>query len=100
MLFVVRDVFAFVKDFSATLEMTRNVRFYGLSFIRNAVSIENYIKKQTPSVENTGDSSMVWIPKSGSKYHSKSSCSNMKNPSQVTEQEAIQRGYEPCKKCY
>lgn len=55
---------------------------------------------QTPSVENTGDSSMVWIPKSGSKYHSKSSCSNMKNPSQVTEQEAIQRGYEPCKKCY
>lgn len=44
--------------------------------------------------------SMVWIPKTGSKYHSNSSCSNMKNPTQVTISDAISRGYEPCKKCY
>lgn len=43
---------------------------------------------------------MVWIPKTGSKYHNKASCSNMKNPSHVSKQVAIQRGYEPCKKCY
>lgn len=43
---------------------------------------------------------MVWIPKSGKKYHSHSGCSNMKNPSQVTKEEAEDRGYEPCKKCY
>ena len=43
---------------------------------------------------------MVWIPRTGSKYHSKSSCSNMKNPSQVTQSEAVSRGYTPCKKCY
>lgn len=43
---------------------------------------------------------MVWIPKTGSKYHRSSSCSNMKNPSQVTKSQAISRGYEPCKKCY
>lgn len=43
---------------------------------------------------------MVWIPKSGSKYHSNSGCSNMKNPTQVTKEEAERRGYEPCKKCY
>lgn len=43
---------------------------------------------------------MVWIPKSGSKYHSNSGCSNMKNPTQVTKEEAESRGYEPCKKCY
>ena len=42
---------------------------------------------------------MVWIPQSGSKYHSTSSCSNMKNPSQVSEKEAIDMGYEPCKRC-
>lgn len=42
----------------------------------------------------------VWIPRSGSKYHSHSSCSNMKNPSQVTLSEAQSRGYKPCKKCY
>ena len=43
---------------------------------------------------------MVWIPQSGSKYHSTSSCSNMKNPSQVSEKEAIDMGYEPCKRCH
>lgn len=43
---------------------------------------------------------MVWIPQTGSKYHSNSSCSNMKNPTQVTISEAQSRGYEPCKKCY
>ena len=57
----------------------------------------------TPDPEpdnNTGGSNMVWIPKSGSKYHSRSGCSNMKNPSQVTKSEAENRGYEPCKKCW
>ena len=57
----------------------------------------------TPKPEtnnNTGGSNMVWIPNSGSKYHSHSSCSNMKNPSQVTKSEAENRGYEPCKKCW
>ena len=60
-----------------------------------------------PSVEqdNSNDdqetnTEMVWIPKTGSKYHSNSGCSNMKNPSHVSKQVAIQRGYEPCKKCY
>ena len=49
---------------------------------------------------NTGSSNMVWIPNSGSKYHSHAGCSNMKNPSQVTKSEAENRGYEPCKKCW
>jgi DNA-entry nuclease len=43
---------------------------------------------------------MVWIPKSGTKYHSHAGCSNMKGPSEVTKEEAERRGYEPCKKCW
>ena len=43
---------------------------------------------------------MVWIPNSGSKYHSKSSCSNMKNPSYVTIDVAIANGFTACKKCW
>ena len=61
----------------------------------------------TPSTEqgDTNDNQaasgdMVWIPNSGSKYHSRSGCSNMKNPRQVTKQEAENEGYEPCKKCW
>ena len=60
-----------------------------------------------PSVEqnNSQDdqetyTEMVWIPKTGSKYHRKSSCSNMKNPSQVSKSVAESRGFEPCKKCW
>ncbi|MGN0447500.1 MAG: hypothetical protein ACI4GC_03020 [Acutalibacteraceae bacterium] len=45
-------------------------------------------------------SDSVWIPQSGSKYHSSSSCSGMKNPSKVSKSQAISWGYEPCKKCY
>ena len=43
---------------------------------------------------------MVWIPKSGKKYHDNANCSNMKNPSQVTKSEAVSRGFTPCSKCY
>jgi hypothetical protein len=43
---------------------------------------------------------MVWIPNSGKKYHSNSGCSNMVNPSHVTKQTAINRGFTACKRCY
>ena len=43
---------------------------------------------------------MVWIPKTGKKYHSKSSCSNMKDPEQVPLSEAEWRGFTACKKCW
>lgn len=42
---------------------------------------------------------MVWVPRSGSKYHSKSDCSGMKNPHQVTLEEALSCGFTPCKRC-
>ena len=56
--------------------------------------------KPTTKPTTTPVADMVWIPKTGSKYHRSSSCSNMKNPSQVTKSQAISQGYEPCKKCY
>ena len=56
---------------------------------------------EEPVVSNNSVSStMVWIPKSGKKYHRSSSCSNMKNPSQVTLEKAQSLGYTPCSKCY
>lgn len=47
-----------------------------------------------------GNTETVWVSATGKKYHRKSSCSNMKNPSQISKSDAISRGYEPCKKCY
>ena len=44
---------------------------------------------------------MVWVPThGGKKYHSKSNCSNMKDPEKVTLSEAKAEGFTACKKCY
>ena len=55
-----------------------------------------------PVVQETVQTeTLVWIPTNGgTKYHSKSSCSNMDNPQQVTLSEAQARGFTACKKCY
>ena len=52
------------------------------------------------AAQQQAQADMVWIPQSGSKYHRRSDCSNMKNPSQVPLSQAQAAGYEPCKKCY
>lgn len=51
-----------------------------------------------PVTNNT--TSQVWIPQSGTKYHSNPSCSGMVNPKQITLKEAEAAGYEPCKRCH
>lgn len=50
--------------------------------------------KASPSTEQ-----LVWVPRSGKKYHKKKTCSNMKNPRQVTISEAKKFGFTPCSKC-
>ena len=64
--------------------------------------IEAQEQAQQSQISENSDNQeqMVWIPQSGSKYHSNSSCSGMNNPRQVTISEAQSMGYEPCKKCY
>lgn len=42
----------------------------------------------------------VWISENGTKYHRKSSCSNMESPKEVGKSEAAKMGYTQCKKCY
>ena len=56
--------------------------------------------KQTSSSSDTTEK-MVWVPTNGgTKYHSKSSCRNMKDPVQVSQDEAESIGYTPCKQCH
>lgn len=43
----------------------------------------------------------VWIPTNGgTKFHSKSGCSSMKNPKRITYREAIELGYDSCGRCH
>ncbi len=54
---------------------------------------------QAPATSQS-NAATVWIPRTGSKYHSNPNCSNMKNPSSVTLDQAIAWGYGRCKKCW
>lgn len=56
-----------------------------------------YLSETVPQTE-PGER-MVWIPESGTKYHSNPDCSGMNDPRQVTVNEAESLGYEPCSKC-
>lgn len=47
------------------------------------------------SVEN-----MVWVAAGGSKYHNNPNCSKMRSPIKMDFLQAIEKGYEPCGKCY
>lgn len=52
-----------------------------------------------PAAENAAISA-VWISGSGSKYHSRADCSGMENAREITLQEALDMGRQPCKRCY
>lgn len=57
-------------------------------------------QEEQAQASNENNETYVYVSSSGSKYHSNSSCSNMKNPSKITKTEAESRGLLPCKKCY
>ena len=50
---------------------------------------------------NTQSEATVYIASSGNgkKYHTRSTCSNMKGATALTVSQAKSRGYTPCKKC-
>ena len=51
-------------------------------------------------VSETNEEVLVWVCETGKCYHSKSSCSRMKNPWQVTLSEALEDDKRACSKCY
>lgn len=54
----------------------------------------------TPAPTPEANGQTVYVSITGSKYHSNPNCSNMKNPSSMTMEEAQSKGLEACKKCY
>ena len=50
--------------------------------------------------DSSSSNNYVWVSRSGSKYHSYTGCSGMKNPSKIKKADAVSKGYTACKKCY
>ncbi len=58
-------------------------------------------KKSASATKKPQTEAKVYIAsKSGKVYHSKKTCSGMKNPKEITLKEAEKKGKRPCKKCY
>lgn len=61
-------------------------------------------KETSPASNNTTSKEekveKVWVSSTGKKYHSKSSCSNMNSPREITLEEAEKQGYTPCSRCH
>ena len=56
-----------------------------------------------PNVTQTkeeSEESVVWVTSGGSKYHNNPNCSKMRSPIKMDLLQAIEKGYEPCGKCY
>lgn len=64
----------------------------------NQESVQYNLDKGTE--DSVSDIKTVWVSSTGSKYHSKSECSNMKSPERMSLSQAAYSGYEPCKRCY
>lgn len=56
----------------------------------------NKVYEQPESVAET----MVWIPRTGVRYHANANCSGMDGPRLVSVTEARDLGYTPCNNCY
>lgn len=59
------------------------------------------VQKPQEAAPSASEERTVWIPTNGGKkYHTRSSCSQIKNPKAVTLSEAEASGYEPCQRCH
>jgi len=91
-------------------EITTAVQTTEIETTEEETTVVETTKEETTAVVQTtelktteaddGGEEYVWIPQSGKKYHSDKDCSNMKEPSRVTKDYAIEQGYTACKKCW
>lgn len=58
---------------------------------------ESAVDEEAAALADNGTT--VYVSKTGSKYHLRSTCSGMKNPRPMTLSEAVAAGYEPCGTC-
>lgn len=79
----------------------RIIFFDGKEFNQNTDYTLLFDRKDFSDSEVDTNHNLVWIPTNGgTKYHCRSNCSNMEDPLEVYESEAIARGFSKCNKCW
>lgn len=102
------------ENFSSSTEIvseensSRSISADGGSSQNYSTSGETVVESQSrqeseqtaPSTDSPPTENTVWITRKGKRYHSSSSCSNMKNPYTVTLEQARASGRTACRKCW
>lgn len=91
----------YIRNYNQDIQKNEYGYYYfdSENFKLEGATTSNLNSEETTTEQETTEE-MVWIPSSGSKYHSKSSCSGMKDPRQVPLSQAKNAGYTPCKRCH
>ena len=91
---------AFAADFSARLEALTDDELLELKAAVDQEAEARGLLAENASAKRSGSGKIyVWCTTSGKKYHSVSTCSNMKKPIQTTLTDAKEHGLKPCTNC-
>lgn len=70
----------------------------GIHTMNLNIAFNNLMDVQTS--DDVEDGGLAWIGTTSNKYHAKTTCSNLKSPTQISKDDAVAQGYTACKKCY
>ena len=95
--------YASAQNVNMAVKAEEVIRLYNKWDKRTTSQIGNMRGYSYPSAsqaKDTSEENVVWVTAGGKKYHSNPNCSKMRSPIQIDLLEAIEKGYEPCGKCF
>lgn len=95
--------YASAQNVNMAVKVEEVIKLYNHWDQRTVSNIGNMRGYSYPSAQQSKESaeeSIVWVTAGGKKYHNNPNCSKMRSPVKMDLLEAIEKGYEPCGKCY
>ncbi len=95
--------YASAQNVNMAVKAEEVIRLYNKWDRRTTSGIGNMRGYSYPSITQTtgaAEGTAVWVTAGGKKYHNNPTCSKMRSPVEMDLLEAIEKGYEPCGKCY
>ena len=95
--------YASAQNINMAVKVEEVIKLYNRWDKTTSSNIGNMRGYSYPSVnqaDKTSDENVVWVTAGGKKYHNNPNCSKMRSPIRMDLMEAIEKGYEPCGKCY
>ena len=100
---VTTATYASAQNVNMAVRVEEVIKLYNKWDKRTLSKLGNMRGYSYPSViqaKEKSEGNVVWVATGGSKYHNNPNCSKMRSPIKMDLLEAIEKGYEPCGKCY